>query len=140
MDLGEMGMDPVLINALHELLDLSEETPEKSGHHTPSRAYIRDRKAMAATPADVINILVEDDNVLVVSGERKREKADKEQRIKYVRMERRHGKYLKKFALGDNADTEKITAVYKDGVLTVTMGKRPPPEPKKAKTIQVQIG
>ncbi|PKI69005.1 hypothetical protein CRG98_010583 [Punica granatum] len=115
---------------------------------------------MAATPADVleypdsyvflldmpglkqgqINILVEDDNVLVVSGERKREKADKEQRIKYVRMERRHGKYLKKFALGDNADTEKITAVYKDGVLTVTMGKRPPPEPKKAKTIQVQIG
>lgn len=55
MDLREIGMDSLLADALHELLDLSDETPEtKSIHHAPSRAYIRDKKAMAATPADVL--------------------------------------------------------------------------------------
>lgn len=77
--------------------------------------------------------------MLVVSGERRRTKAEKEH-VKYVRMERRLGKYLKKFTLNENADTENITAAYKDGVLTVTVKKRPPPEQKPIKTIEVQIG
>lgn len=113
---------------------------------------------MAATPADVketpksyvfvvdvpglnsdmIQVKVEDDNVLTVCGERKREK-EKDQGIRYLRMERRLGKYLKKFVLPDNADIEKISAECQDGVLTVTIEKKPPAEPKKPKTIQVQI-
>lgn len=123
---------------------------------------------MAATPADVkeypnsyvfvldmpglkqdhIRVQVEDGNVLVVSGERKREK-EKDQKdqndgaggglLSYIKMESRLGKFLKKFVLPENADTEKIAAAYQDGVLTVTVEKRPPPEPKKPKTIEVQI-
>lgn len=113
---------------------------------------------MAATPADVketqdayvfvvdvpglrpdmINVKIEEDNVLVVSGERKREK-ERDQGIKYLRMERRLGKYLKKFVLPDNADIERISAQCQDGVLTVTVAKKPPPEQKKPKTIQIQI-
>lgn len=55
MDLREIGMDPVFVDALHELLDLPDETPDtKSSPHAPSRAYIREKKAMAATPADVL--------------------------------------------------------------------------------------
>ncbi|GMN36058.1 hypothetical protein TIFTF001_005734 [Ficus carica] len=159
-----MGMDPAqLIEfTLHDLLDYSEETSGGQGsaaaHHAPSRAYVRDAKAMAATPADVkdtpnanvfvidmpglkqdqIKVHVEDDNVLVVSGERKRER-DKDQGVKYLRMERRLGKYLKKFVLPENADTDKISASYQDGVLTVTVEKKPPPEPKKPKSIEVQV-
>ncbi|KAF2572911.1 hypothetical protein F2Q70_00006263 [Brassica cretica] len=49
------------------------------------------------------------------------------------------GKFMRKFQLPENADLEKISASCNDGVLKVTVGKLPPPEPKKPKTIQVQV-
>ncbi|KAA0064522.1 hypothetical protein IC582_015371 [Cucumis melo] len=156
MDVAKMGFDPLFLNALHDLLDFSDE-PGQSSHHAPSRAYLRDAKAMAATPADVveypnsyqftidmpglksdqIKVKVEDGQ-LVVSGERKRE-SEKVKEGKFVRMERRLGKYLKKFELPETADTDKISAAYQDGVLSVTVEKKPPPEPKKAKTIEIHV-
>ena len=146
-----------IISILEDMLEVPEEHSEK-GRSNPSRAYMRDQKAMAATPADVIEhpdayafvvdmpgikgdeikVQVENDNVLVVSGERKRENKENEG-VKYVRMERRMGKFMRKFQLPENADLEKISAGYNDGVLKVTVGKLPPPEPKKPKTIQVQV-
>ncbi|PON71734.1 Small heat shock protein HSP [Parasponia andersonii] len=159
MDFRSMGFEPSLVEyTLHDLLDITEEATGQT-QHAPSRAYVRDAKALAATPADVkehpntyvfavdmpglkpdqIKVHVEDDNVLVVSGERRREK-ERDQGIKYIRMERRLGKYLKKFVLPENADTDKISATYQDGVLTVTIEKKPPPEPKQPKTIDVQVG
>lgn len=157
VSLRNMGFEPNLLETLHDLLDFSDEQ-NQSSHHAPSRQYVRETKAMAATPADIketqnayifvvdvpglrpdmVNVQVEDDNVLVVSGERRREK-ERDQGIKYLRMERRLGKYLKKFVLPENADIEKISAECQDGVLNVTVAKKPPPEPKKPKTIQVQI-
>lgn len=153
-----MGIETTLLDALHELLDFSDEQNQAS-HQAPSRQYVREAKAMTATPADVketrnvyifvidmpglksdqIKVQLEDDNVLVVSGERKRER-ERDQGVKYLRMERRLGKYLKKFVLPENADTDKIKAECQDGVLTVTIEKKPPPEPKKPKTVQVRIG
>jgi len=55
-------------------------------------------------------------------------------------MERRVGKFMRKFVLPENADGDKVSAVCQDGVLTVTVPKLPPPEPKKPKTIEVKIG
>ncbi|RVW52455.1 17.9 kDa class II heat shock protein [Vitis vinifera] len=112
---------------------------------------------MAATPADVkeypnsytfivdmpglrsgdIKVQVEDGNVLVISGERKRE--EEKEGAKYVRMEKRVGKFMRKFVLPENANSDKISAVCQDGVLTVTVEKLPPPKPKKPKTIEVKI-
>ncbi|XP_022982419.1 17.1 kDa class II heat shock protein-like [Cucurbita maxima] len=157
MELARMGLDPIFLNALHDLLDFTDE-PGQSTHHGPSRAYVRDAKAMAATPADVVEypnayqfsidmpglkmdqIKVQiEDNQLVVTGERKRE-SEKAKEGKYVTMERRLGKYLKKFVLPEAADVDKVSAAYQDGVLSVTVEKKPPPEPKKAKTIEVRVG
>ena len=84
-----------------------------------------------------IKVQVEDDNVLLISGERKRE--EEKEGTKYLRMERRIGKLMRKFVLPDNANTDAISAVCQDGVLTVTVKKLPPPEPKKPKTIEVKI-
>ncbi|KAM0932463.1 putative small heat shock protein HSP20 [Dioscorea sansibarensis] len=154
MDVRMLGLENPLFSTLQHLVEIPEEM-EKALSNAPSRAYVRDAKAMAATPADVkelagryvfevdmpgvksgdINVQVEE-NVLVISGERKREE-DKEG--KYLRMERRVGKFMRKFSLPENADTEKVAAVCKDGVLTVTVEKLPPPEPKKPKTIEVKI-
>ncbi|KAK9946231.1 hypothetical protein M0R45_011706 [Rubus argutus] len=155
MDFRIMGLDSPLLTALHHIADLPEET-EKT-FNAPTRTYVRDTKAMAATPADVkeypnsyvfvidmpglksgdIKVQVEDDNVLLISGERKREEEKDE--AKYVRMERRVGKFMRKFVLPENANADAISAVCQDGVLTVTVDKLPPPQPKKPKTIEVKI-
>ncbi|KAM0036467.1 putative small heat shock protein HSP20 [Helianthus debilis subsp. tardiflorus] len=159
MEFSLMGLDTPFLRNLQHILESTDDntTGNKSNNGGPSRAYVRDARAMAATPADVkeypnsyvfivdmpglksgdIKVQVEDDNVLVISGERNRE--EEKEGIKYVRMERRIGKFMRKFALPENANTDKISAVCQDGVLTVTVEKLPPPEPKKPKTIQVQV-
>ncbi|PIA59200.1 hypothetical protein AQUCO_00400227v1 [Aquilegia coerulea] len=146
-----------LFTTLEQILNSSEEA-EKS-HNAPTRTYVQDAKAMAVTPADVkeypnsylfvvdmpglksgdIKVQVEDDNLLVISGERKRDEEEKEGAVKYLKMERRVGKFMRKFVLPENANADKISAVCQDGVLHVTIEKIPPPQPKKPRTIQVQM-
>nr|GFA07374.1 17.9 kDa class II heat shock protein-like [Tanacetum cinerariifolium] len=134
-----MGLDsPLFLHNLHRILDEPNSHNNKSANSEPTRAYVRDARAMAATPADVkehpnayvfivdmpglksndIKVQVEDDNVLVISGERKREE---EENVKFVRMERRIGKFMRKFSLPENANIDKISAVCQEGVLTVTV-------------------
>lgn len=93
---------------------------------------------MPGIKASEIKVQVENENVLVVSRERKRDPKEKDNKdsVKYVRMERRFGKFMRKFVLPDNANVDKISALCLDGVLTVTVEKVPPPQPK---TIQVQV-
>ncbi|KAI3418307.1 uncharacterized protein J3R85_013777 [Psidium guajava] len=155
MDFRLSGLDSPLFTTLHQLMDVSDEA-EKS-FNAPTRTYVRDARAMASTPADVkeypgsyafvidmpglksgdIKVQVEDENVLVISGERKRD--EEKEGAKYLRVERRVGKIMRKFVLPENANTEAVSAVCRDGVLTVTVEKLPPPEPKKPKTIEVKI-
>ncbi|KAJ7966386.1 17.6 kDa class II heat shock protein-like [Quillaja saponaria] len=158
MDLRNIGINFPIFPILEDMLDIPEEG--EKGEQNPSTAYVRDAKAMAATPADVveypnsyvfivdmpgikaneIKVQVENDNVLVVSGERKRDKdRDNKDGVKYVRMERRVGKLMRKFQLPDNANMDKIGAVCRDGVLKVTVEKLPPPEPKRPKNIEVKV-
>ncbi|XP_010470518.1 PREDICTED: 17.6 kDa class II heat shock protein-like [Camelina sativa] len=148
-----------IISILENMLEVPEDHNNEESHNNPSRTYVRDAKAMAATPVDVIEhpnaytfvvdmpgikgdeikVQVENENVLVVSGERQREKSKENEGVKYVRMERRMGKFMRKFQLPENANLDKISAACHDGVLKVTVQKLPPPEPKKPKTIQVQV-
>ncbi|KNA14461.1 hypothetical protein SOVF_107430 [Spinacia oleracea] len=163
MDFRFTGLDTPIYNVLSHFLDADDFTApaatDKSttGANAPSNAYVRDARAMARTPADVkeypnsyqfiidmpglksgdIKVQVEDDNVLVISGERKRD--EEKEGVKYLRMERRIGKFMRKFVLPENADMEKINAVCQDGVLSVSVEKLPPPQPKKPKTIQVKV-
>ena len=91
-------------------------------------------------PSEVKVQLEEDNRVLVVSGERRRDREkDEKEGVKYVRMERRMGKFMRRFVLPENADTDAVSAVCQDGVLTVTVQKVAPPEEKKPKAIQVQV-
>lgn len=159
MDFRIMGVDSSpLFSTLQHMMDVAaDDSADNKSFNAPTRTYVRDAKAMAATPADVkeytnsyvfiidmpglksadIKVQVEDDNVLLISGERKRE--EEKEGAKYVRMERRVGKFMRKFVLPENANVEAISAVCQDGVLTVTVEKLPPPEPKKPKTIEVKI-
>jgi len=62
-----------------------------------------------------------DDQVLIMSGERKSEE-EKEGRS-YRRVERTYGKFERRFRLPSEADLDKIEATYKNGVLTVSVPK-----------------
>ncbi|KAL2317957.1 hypothetical protein Fmac_031833 [Flemingia macrophylla] len=153
MDFRVMGLESPMLHTLHHMMDLSDDKT----HNAPTLSYVRDAKAMAATPADVkeypksyvfeidmpglksgdIKVQVEDDNVLLISGERKRQ--EEKEGSKYLRMERRVGKFMRKFVLPENANTDAISAACQDGLLTVTVQKLPPPEPKKPRTIEVKV-
>lgn len=78
-------------------------------------------------PADV-QIEVEN-NVLTVRGERKMEHEEKKKG--YHRVERAYGSFSRSFALPESVDSEKIDAAFKDGVLNLTLPKRPAAQKKQ---------
>jgi HSP20 family protein len=75
-----------------------------------------------------------EDGVLSISGERKFEKEEKNK--KYHRIERSYGNFLRTFSLPEGADASKVSADFKDGVLTVHLPKN---EKAKAKAIEVKV-
>jgi len=74
-------------------------------------------------------------DMLCVKGERKFQ--DEERRKDYVRIERAYGTFQRSFTLGTPTDAEKVTAHYRDGVLSITLPKAEQVRPKK---VQVKAG
>ncbi|KAG8379211.1 hypothetical protein BUALT_Bualt07G0065000 [Buddleja alternifolia] len=68
-----------------------------------------------------VKVEVEDGNVLQISGERSREKEEKND--KWHRVERSSGKFLRRFRLPENAKLDGVKAGMENGVLTVTVPK-----------------
>ncbi|KAI4388023.1 hypothetical protein MLD38_000400 [Melastoma candidum] len=81
-----------------------------------------------------VKVEVEEGKVLQISGERRVEKEDKND--KWHRVERSSGKFTRRFRLPENARVDEVKASLENGVLTVTVPKE---EAKKAeaKTIEV---
>lgn len=75
-------------------------------------------------------------NELVISGERQREKREKEGEVT-LRHERMYGKFERTFTLPTTIATDKIEAHYEDGVLNVAL---PKAEAAIGRTIQIQTG
>src|SRR5438034_11334034 len=71
---------------------------------------------------DDVRVTVED-GILSVSGERKSEKED--QKRKFHRIERSFGNFRRSFTLPEDADSTKVTAEFRDGVLKVHLPTRP---------------
>lgn len=80
-----------------------------------------------------IDIRVEN-NTLTLRGERKRDAEVKQE--SYHRVERSYGSFSRSFSLPTTVDTEKVSAAFTDGVLTITLPMR---EEAKPRQIQVQV-
>ena len=78
--------------------------------------------------------LTVENGVLTLSGERKFEKEEKNR--KYHRIERAYGSFARSFSLPDDADAGKVTAEFKDGLLSVRVAKN---EKALPKTIEVKV-
>ncbi len=70
-----------------------------------------------------------DKNVLSVHGEKRHESKDEDKRV--YRTERTYGSFKRSFTLPSAVDAEKISAAYKDGVLTLTLPKAEEAKPKE---------
>lgn len=75
------------------------------------------------------------EGVLTVSGERKLERENKEE--KPYRSERYYGKFSRSVALPAQVDPNRVTAEYKDGILTVKLPKVEEAKPRQI-TVNVQ--
>ncbi|NHZ85349.1 MAG: Hsp20 family protein, partial [Planctomycetia bacterium] len=91
---------------------------------TPAIDITEDNDAFVVT-ADLPGLTKKDisinikENMLTISGERKIEKKDENKN--YRRTERLYGSFKRSFQLTDQVIADKITASFKDGVLTVTV-------------------
>ena len=74
------------------------------------------------------------DNVLTLTGDRSFEKEEKGK--KYHRIERAYGSFARSFSLPEQADAQKVSAEFKEGVLHIRL---PKSEKAKPKSIQVKI-
>jgi HSP20 family protein len=69
------------------------------------------------------------DGVLTVRGERKEEREEKKKNYRCV--ERFAGSFYRAVALPPGADAEKVTATSTNGVVMITIPKKPEAQPKK---------
>jgi HSP20 family protein len=73
-----------------------------------------------------------EEGTLSIMGERKFQKEEKGK--KYHRVERAYGSFGRSFSLPDDASPAKVSAEFKDGVLTVHLAKT-----QKAKPTQIEV-
>ena len=69
------------------------------------------------------------ENTLTISGERCEESTEEE--TDYYRRERRYGKFERSFGLPDTIEDDKVSAKYKNGILTLTLQKSEKALPKE---------
>lgn len=75
-----------------------------------------------------------ENGILTLQGERQQEREDKD--LKFHRIERSYGQFVRSFTLPDLVDDAKVKAEYKDGVLNLRL---PKSEKAKPKAIEVKV-
>ena len=81
-------------------------------------------------PIENIDVHVEN-QTLTIKGERKFEEDHSEKG--YHRIERSYGSFVRSFSVPSTVDTDKVSADYKNGVLTVKLAKKEAAKPKQVK-------
>jgi len=84
------------------------------------------------TPEDVeLNV---ENGVLTISGEKKQERQEGEEGSDYHLVERRYGRFERRFSLPRSVDPDKVKAEFANGMLNITL-----PKAEAAKPRRIQI-
>ena len=89
---------------------------------------------VAGIAKEDVSINVNEERMLTIKGEKKREEIDKD--LTFIRNERSFGNFSRSFMLPESADIENIDAKFNSGLLEVVV---PKIEPEKPKEINVEI-
>jgi len=85
------------------------------------------------------NVMVDDDNNLIISFEKKNESEEKDKKGKYLRREFSYTQFQRTMILPENAEKDKINAKVENGVLMVEIPvKKEDEKVTKAKRIEIQ--
>lgn len=76
------------------------------------------------------------ENSLIIEGEKKKEFKDEDKKKGYFHSEFSYGSFYRAIPLGEDVDTENVSATYRNGVLDVTL-KKLPEKVSKNKKIQI---
>jgi len=112
--------EPMAVAEWSPLVDISEDDTE-----------YRIKAELPEVKREDVKVTAEK-GTLTIMGERKFEKEEKSK--KYHRVERAYGSFGRSFSLPDDASPAKVTAEFKDGMLTVHLVKD-----EKAKPQQVEV-
>jgi HSP20 family protein len=112
--------EPMAVAEWSPLVDISEDDKE----------YLIKAELPEVKKEDVK--VTAENGTLTIMGERRYEKEDKNK--KYHRVERAYGSFGRSFSFPDDASPGKVSAEFKDGVLTVHLAKD-----VKCKPQQIQI-
>jgi HSP20 family protein len=80
-----------------------------------------------------VSVTMNDERVLTISGTKRKLYDDN---LKVVRGERGYGEFSRQITVESEIAADKISATFRDGVLTVTL---PRPEPIRPKTVNINI-
>ena len=115
--------EPMAVAEWAPLVDISEDDKEYQIKAELPEVKTEDVKVTA------------EEGTLTITGNRKFEKEEKGK--KYHRVERSYGSFVRNFSLPDDASPAKVSAEFKDGVLTVHLAKT---EKAKPQQIEVKVG
>jgi HSP20 family protein len=134
----EREMDRMLANFLGGRMPLaSQDISQRLGIREPAVDIYEDgddivvKAEMPGVDLDDIEVTVTD-NVLVLRGEKQKEEEADEGN--YYRSERVYGAFVRSIPLPPEADAQKATAVFKNGVLEIRL-----PKAEEAKKRQVKV-
>lgn len=99
-------------------------------HETPEQGVVV-KAELPEMKREDIKVTFEN-NTLSIEGERTFNRDENGQ--KYHRVERGHGSFRRSFTMPANVDPARVTADYKDGVLTITLPRR-----EEARPRQIQV-
>jgi HSP20 family protein len=77
-------------------------------------------------------------NILTISSEKKSESKEGNESDNYYSREYNYSSFERSLTLPDNVDADKITAKYNDGVLNVSVPKKPGSSTSNGRTINIQ--
>lgn len=116
------GQESLRVSEWAPVVDISEDSKE----------YLI-KAEIPGVKKEEVKVSVQND-VLTISGERKYEKEEKDK--KFHRIERAYGSFSRSFTIPEDADPEKVSADFQNGLLHVHI---PKSERAKPKSIEVKV-